>query len=1160
MNRFRIDAEYPGLEVSPTERSAAPSFMVAGHHLFSKFVTFMNINPTPLQSHASHSFVGNRGFALVVTLSLMILLTVIAVGLLTLSTISLRSSARGGAQQQAQANARLALMLALGELQSGLGPDQRISASGGQQLKEGDKSGGNHWTGVYASWPAGSEKRPAPTFRRWLISGDESVVTNPAAPQSSAPATKKVSLVAADADHNAVEAGLIDLPTGGCAWWVGDQNMKAKLGGAVAPATDRELAGARLQSAPRAAHEVFLGSAVAAADPRLDRLITVKSADLIAKPAKPVFHDITTASLGLLTNVRGGGFRKDLNFLLETPRPAANSTAVAPLYTAGASAGINLGELWVDHNVWAELESPASPPKHADGGTVPSGMPFLVSTADKSDPFLLYKHLPRLQLTLLYSLISKSRMVGSVKQYNLFLVADPVFTIWNPFDVCLQIPQSAFATFKSWAIPYDLNLKLENGPAGSKAAYTNSIKKLSNDRLFFFYGQLGRGQNLVMRPGEVQVIAQGFGESIKDVPGGSWQFDGKLGWEFASGYAYPIPYETNPQLMNGAQKITYSMTPNVVKSDAGMFLWSYNIGELVDGSGAAKFVGAFNIDLVYSRLPGESPIAAASFPKIFPTLPNDASAAKTIAQLEGNKWPICVFTYGLRTEADPLFENEPASGTRFTGRAMLRANETSVSQDLYNLSSDIVRASPLQVGMRRVNSLNSPIIECDSNGLGYYGAEYGAAGGVSHVITRSIPRAPIHSLGALQHGAAEGTKFGQNRGEKSWFLQPSISHAISNSFAPSIFAPGEVRGTLAGRDAADHSYLANQALWDTYFYSSIKPRTTSAHKNSSTAYREQKERLESFLATDPNIYQPLPNERMRAWSSDPKATLDAIFSANKPAAEAADRMASYLMVDGMFNVNSTSVAAWRGFLSGLKGAKVPVSPTPGLKKNPDLVETEGTPVASLLEPGAPEIDDATLGDSAGRDQWLGFRSLKDAQIEELAKAMVQQVRSRGPFLSLADFINRRPGNDKDLALSGPLQSALDDPAVSINAAFREGERALSVAEAGDQGFPFPEAEAGAKAVAAPGYVKQADLLTTLGPLVAVRGDTFVIRGYGEARDASGKNVLARSWCEAMVQRVPDYLDPSDKAYDPVPKSKVNLTFGRRFNLISFRYLDSREIS
>jgi type II secretory pathway pseudopilin PulG len=1116
----------------------------------------MHFKTTRFHPNDAHRVGVDRGFALIVTLSLMILLTVIAVGLLTLSSISLRSSTRAGAQQQAQANARLALMLAMSELQSGLGPDQRISASGGQQLKEGDKSGGNQWTGVYDSWPVSSEKRPSPTFRRWLISGDESVVTNPAAPQSSALATKKVSLVAADADHNAVEAGLINLPSGGCAWWVGDQSTKAKLGGVVAPATDRELAVARLQSAPRAAHEVFLGSAVTAADPKLDRMVSMKSVDLVAKPAKPIFHDATTTSLGLLTNVRAGGFRKDLNFLLEKPIPAANTAAVDPLYTVGSSAGINLGELWVDHNVWAELEYPSSPPKHADGGTIPSGMPFLVTTADKSDPFLLYKHLPRLQLTLLYSLISKSKMVGSVKQYDLFLVADPVFTIWNPFDVCLHVPQSAFATFKSWAIPYDLNLKLENGPAGSKAAYTRSIKELSNNALFFFLGQLGRIQNLVMRPGEVQVIAQGFGETIKNPVSGTWQFDGKLGWEFASGYAYPIPYETVPNLMNGSQKITYSMTPNAGKSNAGMFLWSHDLGM----GGAGQFIGSFNIDLVYSRLGSESPITASSFPNIFPTLPNDPSAAKTIAQLDGNKWPICVFTYGLRTESDPFFENDPTSSTRFTGRALLRANETSLAQDLYNLSPDMVRASPLQVGMRRVNSLNSPIIDCDSKGLGYYGAEYGASGGVSHVITRSIPRAPIHSLGALQHAAAEGAKFGQARGERSWFLQPSISHAISNSFAPSILAPGEVRGTLAGRDAADHSYLANLALWDTYFYSSIKPRTTSANKNSATAYKEQKERLEAFLATDTTIYKPLPNTRMRAWSSDPKVTLEAIFPSGKPASDAADRIAANLMVDGMFNVNSTSVAAWRGFLSGLKGAVVPISPTPSLKKNTDLIATTGTPVAGLLEPGANEINDASLSDSADQDQWLGFRSLKDAQIEELAKAIVKQVRSRGPFLSIADFVNRRPGSDKDLALSGPLQSALDDKDVSINAAFRQGDRALAVAEASAQNFPFPEAEAGPKAIGSPGYVKQGDLLTTLGPLVAVRGDTFVIRSYGEARDASGKIVLARSWCEAIVQRVPDYIDPADKAYDAVPKSLTNLALGRRFNIISFRYLNSSEIS
>ena len=46
-----------------------------------------------------------KGFALVITISLMILLTVIAVGLLTLSSISLRGSTQTQAQATARANA-----------------------------------------------------------------------------------------------------------------------------------------------------------------------------------------------------------------------------------------------------------------------------------------------------------------------------------------------------------------------------------------------------------------------------------------------------------------------------------------------------------------------------------------------------------------------------------------------------------------------------------------------------------------------------------------------------------------------------------------------------------------------------------------------------------------------------------------------------------------------------------------------------------------------------------------------------------------------------------------------------------------------------------------------------------------------------------------------
>ena len=46
-----------------------------------------------------------RGFALVVTLSLMMLLAIVAIGLLTLSSVSLRASAQGDAIATARTNA-----------------------------------------------------------------------------------------------------------------------------------------------------------------------------------------------------------------------------------------------------------------------------------------------------------------------------------------------------------------------------------------------------------------------------------------------------------------------------------------------------------------------------------------------------------------------------------------------------------------------------------------------------------------------------------------------------------------------------------------------------------------------------------------------------------------------------------------------------------------------------------------------------------------------------------------------------------------------------------------------------------------------------------------------------------------------------------------------
>ena len=82
----------------------------------------------------------------------------------------------------------------------------------------------------------------------------------------------------------------------------------------------------------------------------------------------------------------------------------------------------------------------------------------------------------------------------------------------------------------------------------------------------------------------------------------------------------------------------------------------------------------------------------------------------------------------------------------------------------------------------------------------------------------------------------------------------------------------------------------------------------------------------------------------------------------------------------------------------------------------------------------------------------------------------------------------------------------------------------------------------------------------MGPLISVRGDTFLIRAYGEARDKDD-NVTARAWCEATVQRIPDYVDPGDRNHVATKDltKDANKTMGRRFNIVSFRYLTPSEV-
>ena len=85
------------------------------------------------------------------------------------------------------------------------------------------------------------------------------------------------------------------------------------------------------------------------------------------------------------------------------------------------------------------------------------------------------------------------------------------------------------------------------------------------------------------------------------------------------------------------------------------------------------------------------------------------------------------------------------------------------------------------------------------------------------------------------------------------------------------------------------------------------------------------------------------------------------------------------------------------------------------------------------------------------------------------------------------------------------------------------------------------------------------MLRPIAPILSARDDTFVIRGYGDARDANNK-ITARATCEAVVRRTRDYVDPADAAdLTTLPTSPTNLIFGRRYEIIALRWLSSSEI-
>lgn len=556
---------------------------------------------------------------------------------------------------------------------------------------------------------------------------------------------------------------------------------------------------------------------------------------------------------------------------------------------------------------------------------------------------------------------------------------------------------------------------------------------------------------------------------------------------------------------------------------------------------------------------------------------------------------------GLKSFATPLFANSASQIPSFMGNSEVFNpisttfsgcwNETAVPSLGASWPPDYSIPSDIKVGIDTYGFTFS------TWGDESAGEEAASTGGSYRKVLADIPLQPMISLGQFMHLQSNYYLYYDSYARMtfgSMFVggsYPNPGVPLNQNLKDVTGTPSEMQKLMREYKlySLDNSYLANQALFDSYYFSTVPPTLPTTVDSSNpalppipqvyptqwTAFNDDNNgtRLE-------NARTPFLNSRMVPYRKNGEAPLLADL-------RDMDKAAANLLLLGAFNINSTSVDAWRALLSSLSGNDLSVW-------NASERRTVTFTATDLKNP-IPRFWSAT-GNANLDTPWCGVRTLTDDQITELARRIVREVKARGPFLSLADFLNRRLGTSStDLTRAGALQAAIDKtslndafkgalyPDVNVTAAISGTTQLPSVLpiEANMKDASSPVGQPWKTTVGMPGYLMQQDLVQAFSPVMTARSDTFVIRTYGEKTDPLTQKTVAKAYCEAVVQRLPDYVDQSDQALtntqtgylaaagDATPVyqangvtrivNSTNETFGRRFKIVSFRWITPNDL-
>ncbi|NWK56079.1 hypothetical protein HW115_10695 [Verrucomicrobiaceae bacterium N1E253] len=1259
---------------------------------------FISANQRVARSRVS----GAPGFSLVATLSVMLCLALVTLALLQMSVVEVRSSAHDDYRQVARSNARMALMVALGELQKYAGPDQvvtgrsdmldmrSLSALDEQVDPELDHArysvvwpttavGEGPYDYQHAKYGNGVFLRKVAHAGAVLVSGNERYDLNHFQPQKGEDYPEgyvtahdpiegewvELAGRSAEKDEDRVRVPLVDVhagpgKTGSYAYWVSDNGVKARINlrDRDRPSNQSLVAGGdgtrgdfNAVLAPASYDLLSLGEDLLDSEHLSEharKYISVSSLELasdsLREHLKKRFpHDLTADSYGLLTDVKLGGLKKNLTSAVNVD-DAEFQDLIAhegdeqehrdnPVFLfknwsfpldpdANGSANVSFrnypGTPWEVYRAYVRGGEESFEPELVGQAPVPV-MSQYANTLESGDsrPHLfeqgmsnskmkarLLRRSPvllRAQIAIDYSVsqpivVKDSSAQGGAEsdywEFYLRMHFMPLFVFWNPYNVTMTSAGQghySYYTNRDWGtgdlstpvhfhFPQNRSWKAYRYKEGYGKGVVGSGDFVGGKRLFYPYANSSYRYAITSMAFQIPRYTLEPGASVVfGLTENREQKSGRVSQALTA--LTDISESVGRSVYMKHMKIRVKKLPGesmedmLPEIDLGGFRNSGDLGRLTSGNTP----GFERVNWLWQHV-----VNASNVPSFTPTIVDDGQRLP-VADANGTESPKYAGVV-IRKMADTsrYFGEEMGdsfgsghtagsyggqSSNRYLAPWMALYNGAGSRQGVYKgFNAPFLYLSAIACG-RGLFDLVQPDMTADAQV--YVGYDDTVTGGVSKSVLYPVRRRELRimSLGHFRHldvGKIMNSltnDMSHSASTDSLMPMNAIGNAMASPHLPlnkTSLAMWDGKSYVPPFNIYDHSFRYNEALWDRYFLTG-------------------QESGESFDGVD-EFQQKVANRSLR-----PVGEIDAELMND------VHQSAGHVLVDGAFNINSTSVEAWKAFLSSTRG----LLSSPGDVISDDLV---GFPRGMYVNAQADAQQPVEVKD---RRYYSGavYRALTMEEIESLAEHMVRQVKLRGPFCSLSQFVNRSLSTDLQYRKSvlgasvdpdavlyaGTVQSAID--ATDINGVFNQSNAEIPDAQLGSEWneSDYLNGKVNAKAIrhhsayGTPGTLTQADVLARLGHLMTARSDTFTIRSYGDARNGKGQ-IVAKAYCEAIVQRGLDYVDASDDSSEMAHRwqwsspedgsgkwsqnedlSELNRRLGRRFQVMRFRWLSEDEI-